>query len=95
MRKNVKKQKRLKAEKERIKAEQERLKEEERLKKEEEERLKKEAEKRTEEQKEELLVEPSLLDEKTKETSKPDDEYAKLKIKKIANNNKKINILRI
>lgn len=65
---------RLKAEKERIKAEQERLKEEERLKKEEE--------KRTEEQKEELLVEPSLLDEKTKETSKPDDEYAKLKSRK-------------
>lgn len=64
---------RLKAEKERIKAEQERLKEEERLKKE---------EKRTEEQKEELLVEPSLLDEKTKETSKPDDEYAKLKSRK-------------
>ena len=63
---------RLKAEKERIKAEQERLKEEERLKKEEEERLKKE----------ELLVEPSLLDEKTKETSKPDDEYAKLKSRK-------------
>lgn len=73
---------RLKAEKERIKAEQERLKEEERLKKEKEERLKKEAEKRTEEQKEELLVEPSLLDEKTKETSKPDDEYAKLKSRK-------------
>ena len=73
---------RLKAEKERIKAEQERLKEEERLKKEEEERLKKEAEKRTEEQKEELLVEPSVLDEKTKETSKPDDEYAKLKSRK-------------
>lgn len=73
---------RLKAEKERIKAEQERLKEEERLKKEEEERLKKEAEKRTEEQKEELLVEPSLLDEKTKETSKLDDEYAKLKSRK-------------
>lgn len=73
---------RLKVEKERIKAEQERLKEEERLKKEEEERLKKEAEKRTEEQKEELLVEPSLLDEKTKETSKPDDEYAKLKSRK-------------
>lgn len=72
---------RLKAEKERIKAEQERLKEEERLKKE-EERLKKEEEKRTEEQKEELLVEPSLLDEKTKETSKPDDEYAKLKSRK-------------
>lgn len=65
---------RLKAEKERIKAEQERLKEEERLKKEEE--------KRTEEQKEELLVGPSLLDEKTKETSKPDDEYAKLKSRK-------------
>lgn len=65
---------RLKAEKERIKAEQERLKEEERLKKEEE--------KRTEEQKEELLVESSLLDEKTKETSKPDDEYAKLKSRK-------------
>lgn len=73
---------RLKAEKERIKAEQERLKEEERLKKEEEERLKKEAEKRTEEQKEELLVEPSLLYEKTKETSKPYDEYAKLKSRK-------------
>lgn len=73
---------RLKAEKERIKAEQERLKEEERLKKEEEERLKEEEEKRTEEQKEELLVEPSLLDEKTKETSKPDDEYAKLKSRK-------------
>lgn len=73
---------RLKAEKERLKAEQERLKEEERLKKEEEERLKKEEEKRTEEQKEELLVEPSLLDEKTKETSKPDDEYAKLKSRK-------------
>lgn len=73
---------RLKAEKERIKAEQERLKEEERLKKEEEERLKKEEEKRTEEQKEELLVEPSLLDEKTKETSKPDYEYAKLKSRK-------------
>lgn len=73
---------RLKAEKERIKAEQERLKEEERLKKEEEERLKKEEENRTEEQKEELLVEPSLLDEKTKETSKPDDEYAKLKSRK-------------
>lgn len=73
---------RLKAEKERIKAEQERLKEEERLKKGEEERLKKEEEKRTEEQKEELLVEPSLLDEKTKETSKPDDEYAKLKSRK-------------
>lgn len=73
---------RLKAEKERIKAEQERLKEEERLKKEEEERLKKEAEKRTEEQKEELLVEPSLLDEKTKETFKPYDEYAKLKSRK-------------
>lgn len=73
---------RLKTEKERIKAEQERLKEEERLKKEEEERLKKEAEKRTEEQKEELLVEPSLLDEKTKETSKPYDEYAKLKSRK-------------
>lgn len=73
---------RLKAEKERIKAEQERLKEEERLKKEEEERLKKEEEKRTEEQKEELLVEPALLDEKTKETSKPDDEYAKLKSRK-------------
>lgn len=73
---------RLKAEKERIKAEQERLKEEERLKKEEEERLKKEEEKRTEEQKEELLVEPSLLDEKTKETSKPYDEYAKLKSRK-------------
>lgn len=73
---------RLKAEKERIKAEQERLNGEERLKKEEEERLKKEAEKRTEEQKEELLVEPSLLDEKTKETSKPDDEYAKLKSRK-------------
>lgn len=73
---------RLKAEKEIIKAEQERLKEEERLKKEEEERLKKEEEKRTEEQKEELLVEPSLLDEKTKETSKPDDEYAKLKSRK-------------
>lgn len=73
---------RLKAEKERIKAEQERLKEEERLKKEEEERLKKEEEKRTEEQKEELLVEPSLLYEKTKETSKPDDEYAKLKSRK-------------
>lgn len=65
---------RLKAEKERVKAEQERLKEEERLKKEEE--------KRSEEQKEELLVEPSLLDEKTKETSKPDDEYAKLKSRK-------------
>lgn len=77
-----KEEERLKAEKERIKAEQERLKEEERLKKEEEERLKKEAEKRTEEQKEELLVEPSLLDEKTKETSKPDDEYAKLKSRK-------------
>lgn len=60
----------------------ERLKEEERLKKEEEERLKKEEEKRTEEQKEELPVEPSLLDEKTKETSKPDDEYAKLKSRK-------------
>lgn len=73
---------RLKAEKERIKAEQERLKEAERLKKEEEERLKKEEEKRTEEQKEELPVEPSLLDEKTKETSKPDDEYAKLKSRK-------------
>lgn len=73
---------RFKAEKERIKAEQERLKEEERLKKEEEERLKKEEEKRTEEQKEELPVEPSLLDEKTKETSKPDDEYAKLKSRK-------------
>ena len=73
---------RLKAEKERIKAEQERLKEEERLKKEEEERLKKEEEKRTEEQKEELPVEPSLLDEKPKETSKPDDEYAKLKSRK-------------
>lgn len=73
---------RLKAEKERIKAEQERFKEEERLKKEEEERLKKEEEKRTEEQKEELPVEPSLLDEKTKETSKPDDEYAKLKSRK-------------
>lgn len=73
---------RLKAEKERIKAEQERLKEEERLKKEEEERLKKEEEKRTEEQKEELPVEPSLLDEKTKEISKPDDEYAKLKSRK-------------
>lgn len=73
---------RLKAEKERINAEQERLKEEERLKKEEEERLKKEEEKRTEEQKEELPVEPSLLDEKTKETSKPDDEYAKLKSRK-------------
>lgn len=73
---------RLKAEKERIKVEQERLKEEERLKKEEEERLKKEEEKRTEEQKEELPVEPSLLDEKTKETSKPDDEYAKLKSRK-------------
>lgn len=73
---------RLKAEKERIKAEQERLKEEERLKKEEEERLKKKEEKRTEEQKEELPVEPSLLDEKTKETSKPDDEYAKLKSRK-------------
>jgi len=73
---------RLKAEKERIKAEQERLKEEERLKKEEKERLKKEEEKRTEEQKEELPVEPSLLDEKTKETSKPDDEYAKLKSRK-------------
>ena len=73
---------RLKAEKERIKAEQERLKEEERLKKEEEERLKKEEEKRTEEQKEELPVEPSLLDEKTKETSKPDDEYAKFKSRK-------------
>ena len=79
---------RLKAEKERIKAEQERLKEEERIKKEEgerlkeEERLKKEEEKRTEEQKEELPVEPSLLDEKTKETSKPDDEYAKLKSRK-------------
>lgn len=73
---------RLKAEKERIKAEQERLKEEERLKKEEAERLKKEEEKRTEEQKEELPVEPSLLDEKTKETSKPDDEYAKLKSRK-------------
>lgn len=73
---------RLKAEKERIKAEQERLKEEERLKKEEEERLKKEEEKRTEEQKEELPVEPSLLDEKTKETSKPDDEYTKLKSRK-------------
>lgn len=66
---------RLKAEKERIKAEQERLKEEK-------ERIKKEEEKRTEEQKEELLVEPSLLDEKTKETSKPDDEYAKLKSRK-------------
>lgn len=65
---------RLKAEKERVKAEQERLKEEERLKKEEE--------KRSEEQKEELLVETSLLDEKTKETSKPDDEYAKLKSRK-------------
>ena len=73
---------RLKAEKERVKAEQERLKEEERLKKEEEERLKKEEEKRSEEQKEELLVETSLLDEKTKETSKPDDEYAKLKSRK-------------
>lgn len=73
---------RLKAEKERIKAEQERLKEEERLKKEEAKRLKKEEEKRTEEQKEELPVEPSLLDEKTKETSKPDDEYAKLKSRK-------------
>lgn len=73
---------RFKAEKERIKAEQERLKEEERLKKEEEERLKKEEEKRTEEQKEELPVEPSLLDEKTKETSKPDDEYAKFKSRK-------------
>ncbi len=59
----------------------ERLKEEERLKKE-EERLKKEEEKRTEEQKEELPVEPSLLDEKTKETSKPDDEYAKFKSRK-------------
>lgn len=65
---------RLKAEKERVKAEQERLKEEERLKKEEE--------KRSEEQKEELLVETSLLDEKTKETSKPDDEYTKLKSRK-------------
>lgn len=65
---------RLKAEKERVKAEQERLKEEERLKKEEE--------KRSEEQKEELLVETSLLNEKTKETSKPDDEYAKLKSRK-------------
>lgn len=73
---------RLKAEKERVKAEQERLKEEERLKKEEEERLKEEEEKRSEEQKEELLVETSLLDEKTKETSKPDDEYAKLKSRK-------------
>mgnify|MGYP004646606391 CR=1 FL=1 len=79
---------RLKAEKERVKAEQERLKEEERLKKEEEEklkeeaRLKKEEEKRIEEQKEELLVETPLLDEKTEETSKLDDEYAKLKSRK-------------
>lgn len=77
----------LKAEKERVKAEQERLKEEERLKKEEEEKLKEEArlkeeEKRSEEQKEELLVETPLLDEKTEETSKPDDEYAKLKSRK-------------
>lgn len=46
------------------------------------EKLRLQAEKRTEEQKEELLVEPSLLDEKTKETSKPDDEYAKLKSRK-------------
>ena len=78
---------RLKAEKERVKAEQERLKEEARLKKEEEEKLKEEArlkeeEKRSEEQKEELLVETPLLDEKTEETSKPDDEYAKLKSRK-------------
>ena len=58
------------------------LKRQEERQKEEEERLKKEEEKRTEEQKEELLVEPSLLDEKTKETSKPDDEYAKLKSRK-------------
>lgn len=77
----------LKAEKERVKAEKERLKEEERLKKEEEEKLKEEArlkeeEKRIEEQKEELLVETPLLDEKTEETSKPDDEYAKLKSRK-------------
>lgn len=46
------------------------------------EKLRLQEEKRTEEQKEELLVEPSLLDEKTKETSKPDDEYAKLKSRK-------------
>ncbi len=77
----------LKAEKERVKAEQERLKEEERLKKEEEEKLREEArlkeeEKRSEEQKEELLVETPLLDEKTEETSKLDDEYAKLKSRK-------------
>ena len=58
------------------------LKRQEERQKEREERLKKEEEKRTEEQKEELLVEPSLLDEKTKETSKPDDEYAKLKSRK-------------
>ena len=78
---------RLKAEKERVKAEQERLKEEERLKKEEEEKLREEArlkeeEKRSEEQKEELLVETPLLDEKAEETSKSDDEYAKLKSRK-------------
>ena len=72
----------LRLQEEKRKAREEKRKEEERLKKEEEERLKKEAEKRTEEQKEELLVEPSLLDEKTKETSKPDDEYAKLKSRK-------------
>ena len=46
------------------------------------EKLRLQEEKRTEEQKEELPVEPSLLDEKTKETSKPDDEYAKLKSRK-------------
>lgn len=78
---------RLKAEKERVKAEQERLKEAERLKKEEEEKLREEArlkeeEKRSEEQKEELLVETPLLDEKAEETSKSDDEYAKLKSRK-------------
>ena len=78
---------RLKAEKERVKAKQERLKEEERLKKEEEEKLREEArlkeeEKRSEEQKEELLVETPLLDEKAEETSKSDDEYAKLKSRK-------------
>lgn len=70
----------LRLQEEKRKAREEKRKEAERLK--EEERLKKEEEKRTEEQKEELLVEPSLLDEKTKETSKPDDEYAKLKSRK-------------
>lgn len=81
---------RIKAEKERIKAEQERIKEEEILKKEEEEklreeaRLKEEEEKRLQEEKEEKekSVETPKSDEKLEETSKPDDNYVKLRPRK-------------